>query len=115
MKFLIEANMRRSVGTFLQAAGHDVRFLTGTTDRDLPDDQVLELAVRENRVLLTNDRDFGTLIYQRRRAHSGVIFFRLKQESTEAYTTRLSNVVMTHHDALRRLFIIVEDDHVRVR
>jgi predicted nuclease of predicted toxin-antitoxin system len=41
---------------------------------------VLAIATAEQRVLLTNDKDFGELIFRRRLPHAGVILFRLAQQ-----------------------------------
>lgn len=115
MKFLLDANVRQSVGKFLQAAGHDVRYLSNTDDRGLPDNDVLTLAVREQRILLTNDRDFGTLVYQQKRPHKGVLFFRLQTETADAYTTRLAEILKTHHNAITHHFVVITNEHVRIR
>ena len=60
MRFLANENFPGAAVTALEAAGHDVVWVRtaapGTTDRD-----VLAWATREERILLTFDKDFGEL------------------------------------------------------
>ncbi len=115
MKFLLDANMKKSVGTFLESSGHSVRYLAGTEDRGLPDDQVLKLAFTENRILITNDKDFGDLIYRQHHPHCGVILFRLTQATDEGYIRRLLSILQSPEKDIVNRYIVITDDHIRVR
>jgi len=46
------------------------------------DDQVLERATEDKRVLITEDRDFGELVYARGRSSAGVILVRFDTQTT---------------------------------
>src|SRR3990172_2080429 len=59
----------------LRAAGHDVVAIAEVTPR-AEDDAVIDLAVREERLLLTEDKDFGQLVYARGRRTAGVLLLR---------------------------------------
>jgi uncharacterized protein with PIN domain len=68
----------RNVGKPLRRAGHDVQALSqDASAQGLPDEQVLELAVAEQRILVTrNGRHFQPLLRDRAeagRAHAGAI------------------------------------------
>lgn len=115
MRFLIDANIRLSVSVFLKEEGHDVRVLAGTPDHDLSDKEVLSLAVSEKRIILTNDKDFGTLIFFQRRKHSGVVLFRLTDESGEHYQKRLEHALGHFGDRLESHFMVITDFHTRFR
>ncbi len=115
MKFLLDANVRYAIGTLLQSLGHDVQFLAGTPEHSLSDHEVLELALREGRVLITNDKDFGQLIFRQQLPHSGVILFRLSDESRDSYISRLKSILEMYHSRLADHFVVVTDGHVRLR
>lgn len=59
MNFLVDAQLPRRLCTWLREAGHDVRH---TLDLPLanrtPDSVVLDIAKRENRIVVTKDDDF---------------------------------------------------------
>ena len=56
----------------LSAADHDVIW-TGDWDEDPGDDEILAYADSEGRVLVTLDKDFGTLAFRDGRPHSGIL------------------------------------------
>ena len=75
MRFLADENCDFIVVRMLRAAGHDVVAVSEITPRaDDPD--VISLAVREKRIMLTEDKDFGQLVIAHGQTTSGVIFLR---------------------------------------
>jgi predicted nuclease of predicted toxin-antitoxin system len=77
MHFLANENFPGDAVTALQAAGHDVVWVRLAAPGS-KDDDILAWAVREGRVLLTFDKDFGELAWRvGLPASSGVVLFRL--------------------------------------
>ena len=56
----------------LEADGHDVIW-AGDWSEDPGDDEILAYAVREGRVLVTLDKDFGDLVILHGRPHAGIL------------------------------------------
>ncbi len=56
----------------LAQAGHDAVWV-GTWEQDPGDEEILQHALRENRVLVTLDKDFGELAVVKGQAHAGII------------------------------------------
>src|SRR4051812_25262357 len=82
MRFLLDENAEFRIAAFLKDQGHDVTAIAHDYPASLPDSEVLQLAVSEQRILITNDRDFGALIFHQRLPHTGVIYFRLPLDTT---------------------------------
>lgn len=80
MKFIADENLGTKVPKFLRNKGIDIiaiaDFAWGKSDPD-----ILSIANKEERVLITLDKDFGELIFKENLIHSGIILFRLKDES----------------------------------
>lgn len=57
LKFLIDHNVPRSVGLSLKRKGYNVK-LVKTIDPEMSDRQIVRLALNENRIVLSNDKDF---------------------------------------------------------
>ena len=72
MKFLVDRCAGRRLAEWLRAAGHDV-VESREMGADPGDEALLTLAVRERRVLVTMDKDFGDLVFARGAEHAGVI------------------------------------------
>ncbi|MGE0059404.1 MAG: DUF5615 family PIN-like protein [Dehalococcoidia bacterium] len=77
MRLLLDANVHRDLTRILQELGHDVETIAATQYRSLPDPQILAIAFQRERVLITNDRDFGELVFKDKLPHRGVIYLRL--------------------------------------
>ena len=60
MKLLLDSCVRGGAKTFLAMAGHDVDWI-GERSEDPGDDAILSKADRNERVLITLDKDFGDL------------------------------------------------------
>jgi predicted nuclease of predicted toxin-antitoxin system len=73
MKFLLDVCVSsRSLEAFLTQQRHDVLSAVAV-DPGAGDELLLSLALRENRVLVTEDKDFGELIFVRRLPHGPVV------------------------------------------
>jgi predicted nuclease of predicted toxin-antitoxin system len=77
MRFLLDESADARLVPYLRANGHDVTSLVTDYPAGLPVPDVLATAVREQRILITNDRDFGDLVFLQEQPHVGVILFRL--------------------------------------
>ena len=62
MRFFADESCDHSVVRAYRMAGHDVTRLS-RGDYGSPDHDVLSTSVEQNRILLTEDKDFGDLIY----------------------------------------------------
>ena len=59
MKFLADMGLARSTVAFLRAQGHDAVHLRDQRLQRLEDEEIIEKARAEGRVILTHDLDFG--------------------------------------------------------
>jgi predicted nuclease of predicted toxin-antitoxin system len=79
MRFLVDECTGPAVARWLRAQQHDV-FSVYDEARGIGDEEVIERAFAENRVLVTNDKDFGEKIFRERLPHRGVILLRLADD-----------------------------------
>ena len=79
MRFLVDEYTGPAVAQWLRSNSYEV-FSVYEQARGLPDNEVLEKAYTENWVLITNDKDFGEMVYRENRLHKGVVFLRLDDE-----------------------------------
>jgi predicted nuclease of predicted toxin-antitoxin system len=73
MKFIVDESAGMAIAQYLRGIGHDVVAVAETIPQ--ADDQtILIKAASESRVLITNDKDFGELVFRSGYAHHGVLF-----------------------------------------
>jgi predicted nuclease of predicted toxin-antitoxin system len=59
MKFLIDANLPQRLAVWLQQNGYDaVHTLSLPMKNSTPDDEIIQLAIKEERIIVTKDSDF---------------------------------------------------------
>lgn len=114
MKLLFDENFEQSVVKHFRSLGHDVKYV-GDNYAGTADEEILAIALREKRIVITNDLDFGQLIFQELRPHGGVIMFRLTDQSIEMKIRVLELVVARHGQKLPGTFTIVDRRGVRIR
>jgi predicted nuclease of predicted toxin-antitoxin system len=113
MDFLADESCAAAVIRALRKAGHDViaiaEVAAGATDQ-----QVLDRALSENRVLITEDRVFGNLVYAQRRPSAGVILLRFASSARQAKPATLVEAVAAVGSRLQNSFTVVEPGRVRI-
>jgi len=114
MRFLADENVSRLVVERLQAAGIDV-ITVGATHSGASDGDVLAMATREHRVLITEDQDFGELIVRQRLGVDGIVLLELDRLSSTAEADRVVAVIMGNQDKLAGNLLVIEPGRIRVR
>ena len=114
MKFLLDVCIASSVlHTTLTDLGHDV-LSARDGYADASDRELLELAHRENRVLVTEDKDFGELVFLHRLPCSCIV--RLHRLTAAEEAAAMRNLIARHGAAMREnAIIVVTGRRVRIR
>jgi predicted nuclease of predicted toxin-antitoxin system len=116
MRFLADMGVAQSTAQRLREAGHDVAHLSELGMGRLSDREILELASREERIVLTFDLDFTDLLAAGLHQRPSVVIFRLKNQIPAAVTPRLLTLLTERAHELREGTIaIVEDARYRLR
>lgn len=76
---------------------------------------VLRKAFDEKRILITNDKDFGELIYYRKESHHGVILLRLRNDTFTNRISTLRKVIDCFGEDLKNKFTVATETKVRMR
>ncbi len=114
MRLLADESCDFAVVRALRAAGHDVRAVAEAIP-SAGDEAVLELAAREKRILLTEDKDFGQWVYAHRRATAGVILLRYPVKARRTMPMAVVRVIQRHAEGLAGCFVVVQPARVRIR
>ena len=93
MKFLSDMGISLRTVDWLRELGHDVVHLRDRGLQKLPDDEILDLALVEQRIILTIDLDFAQLLAVSKQALPSVILFRLGNDNYDEINQRLIQVL----------------------
>jgi predicted nuclease of predicted toxin-antitoxin system len=114
MRFLIDASSDARLVPYLRSFGHDVTRIGTDYPADLPDRAVLATAHAEGRILITDDRDFGELVFRHRQPHEGVLYLRLATTVLSVRIARLQAVLDAYPDDITE-FLVVTEERIRLR
>ena len=113
MRFLADENCDFTMVRALRAAGHDVLCVSEITPR-AEDSEVIKLADDEKRILLTEDKDFGQLVYSHGQKTLGVIFLRFPTSARRQISRDVVNLVKQQGEKLAGCFITVQPGRIRI-
>src|ERR1035441_8417909 len=85
MRFLADESCDFAAVRALRGEGHDVLAVSEFQQRSV-DKEVMELALAESRILLTEDKDFGWLAFVAHAESPGVILIRFPASTREERT-----------------------------
>jgi predicted nuclease of predicted toxin-antitoxin system len=114
MKFLVDENVGLSIIKFLRDKGFDVKSVSELFPAR-EDAFIIETAYREGRIIITNDKDFGYLIFKTKLPPPAIILFRRQNESPAEKLTAFKSVLNIPEEKIHNHFIVVSDNKIRVR
>ena len=114
MKFLLDVcAASRRLRDALAAQGHDVMSALERNPR-ATDEELLALAMEERRILVTEDKDFGELVFVRRLPHPCIV--RFVGMTVAEKVTAMRDLIEQHADAMREgSLIVVTQSRIRMR
>lgn len=112
MRFLVDESTGPFVARWLRELGHDV-FSVYEQARGLRDEAVIQKALDENWILITNDKDFGEKVYREQHSHNGIVLLRLQDERATIKVETLNRLLKNHAEQLANNFVVVTEQRVR--
>jgi predicted nuclease of predicted toxin-antitoxin system len=97
----------------LRAAGHDVLAVAEVAP-GADDSVVIDLARRAGRMLLTEDKDFGQLVYASGRPTAGVLLLRYPATARQALAADVVRLVGHRRRRLAGRFVVIQPGRVRL-
>ena len=113
MRFLSDECCDFAAVRILRAHGHDVLAVSEFQHRSI-DKDVMDLALAEDRVLLTEDKDFGWLVFAGRMDSPGVILIRFPASVRNLLAEAVLKLVSEHASQLVGAFVVLQPGAARI-
>jgi len=116
MRFLVDQDVWKRTVDLLRGWGHEVITASEIGLARASDEELLTEARNTNRLFLTRDSDYGSLVFLGGTLSAGVILLRIRPENQDEVHAELKNVLAVHGvDELRKSFCTVEAGRHRIR
>lgn len=117
MRFLVDNAMSPIVAEHLRGAGHDAVHVRDYELAAAGDEEIFERARNEDRIIVSADTDFATLLALRGESRPSVILFRqsLNRRPERQASVLLNNLTIIERPLLRGCVVVLEDARLRIR
>jgi len=112
LRFLADESCDFAVVRALRGQGYDVLAVSEYMQRSV-DSELIEQAHRENRILLTEDKDFGWLVFASHSVSAGVILIRFPNNLRSTLGQSVLQLVEKYGSELEDAFVVVQPGQVR--
>lgn len=113
MKILADENVSLVIVERLRKEGHHVQYIFESA-RGSIDIDILDRANQQGELLLTNDKDFGDLIFHQQRQSSGVILMRLEEMPFVERAEIVVDLIKEYQEELLHSFTVIAENKKRV-
>lgn len=114
MKLVADEGVDKPIVDALRIAGFNVHYIL-ETNRGAQDNIILQIANTQQRTLITQDKDFGELVYRMKMEHFGVILIRLDGFSAQKKAEIVVNVLERYKTELEKAFTVIQPTAIRIR
>lgn len=114
LRFLADESCDFAVVRALREDGFDVVAVSEVTHRS-DDREVIEQAGHEKRILLTEDKDFGWLVFVSHTDSAGVVLIRFPGNARQALAKAVRRLVHEQGENLLESFVVIQPGYVRIR
>jgi len=113
VRFVADESCDHAVVRALRKAGHSVDAVSESTS-GADDAAVMERARRAGAVVITEDTDFGRLVFADKKASHGVILLRFPAPARGGLGETVAKVVREHARQIAGHFVVIEPGKVRI-
>jgi predicted nuclease of predicted toxin-antitoxin system len=107
MKIFVDENIPSLTVKVLRDEGHDVKDIRGTPDEGMPDEEIWQRILNENRLLITTDKGFSKY---RNEFHYGILIIRLrKPNQNKIHQSVIRTLTQFNETGWRGTLVVVRD------
>ena len=114
MNLLADEGVDKPIVDLLRASGFNVHYIL-ETHQGAEDEVVLQIANQEARILITQDKDIGELIYRLQKVHLGIILIRLGDYDSVQKAGLVLLTIDKFKEKLGNAFTVIQPNAVRIR
>lgn len=117
MKFLIDNALSPLFAEQLRNAGYDAVHVRDLFLQTASDEEIFDAAENDDRIIVSADTDFGTILALRQKPKPSVIIFRRlsKRRPQQQASLLLANLPNLKDDLIKGCVAVIEENRIRIR
>ena len=113
-KFIVDVGVGKQVEEYLKHQMFDVKSVRDI-NVSLADNEILEIAIKEKRMIITMDKDFGELVYHTGLLHNGVLILRLEDADEDEKVKIVSQIMNSYVNEIYTKFCVYQNGKLRIK
>ena len=114
MKIVADESVDYGVILELRKNGYNVLAIEDSY-KGSEDEMVLEISLKENSILMTEDKDFGELVFRLNKAHIGIVLIRLLGIDLESKNKIIIKSLKENFETMKNSFSVISENQTRIR
>ena len=114
MKIVADESVDYGVILELRKNGYNVLAIEDSY-KGSEDEMVLEISLKENSILMTEDKDFGELVFRLNKAHIGIVLIRLLGVDLESKNKIIIKSLQENFETMKNSFSVISENQTRIR
>lgn len=116
MKLKLDENLPAELVDVLALHSHEVDTVPAESLAGRDDAMIFQAALREHRLLMTQDLDFSDIRRFKPGTHPGIVLIRLRNPSRRNLIARMRQILQTESvDSWAGCFVVIGDTRLRIR
>ena len=112
IKFIADVNIEKPIVDYLLENGYNVKWVADY-DCKMNDEGLIKIANTEKRIIITNDKDFGELIFLQKKVSIGVILLRVKGQISQEKVKLIGKLLRDYSNKLLNHFVVITKKRIR--
>lgn len=114
IRFLLDVGVGKKTLEQLQVLGSDAISVLDLNP-EMADADILSVAHKEKRMVITMDKDFGELVYRSGKQHNGVLLLRLEDATGDEKAVIVQQIVEKFASQIEGHFCVFQNGQLRIR
>ena len=98
----------------LRSVGYPV-YSIQESNSGISDLEVLEIAVIQKAILITEDKDFGEIVFRQKKSHFGILLIRFENKIGIEKWHEVATAFDNHIEDFAGSFTVISDKHIRIK
>ncbi len=114
LRFLVDVGVGVGIEHYLKEQGYDTKAVRDINPC-MRDEEIINIAALENRMVVTMDKDFGELVYHSFMKHCGVLLLRLEDATGAEKLKVVKHIMENYSSQMENCFCVFQNDKFRIR